>query len=127
MATQGLVSIVSNKKVLMKIVCGCEGYNAPKLATALKGFSFPIKEKMAYHLARKNNFGCDNCLFVITETSIFGKDEDDCEVKDLEKSGEFDSPLYRSTFNKAKFNPRWKLGTADYTIVINVETRENHG
>jgi hypothetical protein len=123
MATQGLVSIVSDNKVLMKIVCGCDGYNAPKLATELKRLSFPMDGKKAYHLARQFGFGCDKCLYIITETSIFGKDEDDCEVKDLEQLGNFDSPLYRSTFNKAKFNPRWKIGTADYTIVINVKTR----
>lgn len=126
MATQGLVSVVCNNKVIMKIVSGCDGYNASKLANELKHYrdNFHIDPIHAYEIAKRFQFGCDNCLYVITENGIFGKSEEDCRISNLENSGEFSKhQLYRESFHKAKFNPRWKLGTADYTIVINVDKK----
>lgn len=111
MATQGIVSVIGKghspecPKVLMKIVAGCEGYNAEKLAAALKE-KWPVTAEEAYRLARKTPFGSGDCLVVLTPDGelFFGS-------ADL-------SPSYRDTFNQPEWNPRWNLGTADNVEVI---------
>jgi hypothetical protein len=107
MATQGLITVQSGGHVLMKIVAGCNGYNAPKLAEEIKK-RWPLSTKDAYKLAFSMNFGCPPCLVAFTESEVaFVEDE------------ELD-PLYRETFQEPRFNPRWKQGIADYIEIINV-------
>lgn len=107
MATQGLISVVKNRKVVMKIVAGCDGYNAEKLAQEIKE-SWPISAQKAYDLAVQHNFGCIDDLVVLLKSKFIFEGD-----RDL-------SPLYRKTFNKPKFNPRWKCGIAAHTVVIKV-------
>lgn len=107
MATQGLVTVVSNKKVFMKVVVGCEGYNARKVASRLKK-DWPVSADKAHEIASKAQFGCEECRVVITRSKIVIKGDHSV------------SPLYRKTFQKPKFNPRWNRGTAYHTVVIKV-------
>lgn len=107
MATQGLVTIKIKERVVMKVVAGCNGSKAKKVARQLRKV-WPITIEEAYQLALKNSFGCVECLVVITTSNI--KFEGDDKV----------SRLYRSTFQKERFNPRWKQGTADLIVVVSI-------
>lgn len=118
MATQGLVTVTSGGKVLMKVVCGCDGYNALRVSKALVS-KWPVSPIEAYKIAKEEGFGCGSCLMVVTDSGIFGKSEDSFEIVNLEGE-DFDNPLYREKFSEPRFNPRWELGTADYVRVIGV-------
>lgn len=106
--TQGLVTVQSGGKVVMKVVAGCDGYNARKLANKLRK-SWPVSIDEAYKMALEIDFGDPNCLVVITESDI-KSDEGNSEIH----------PRFRETFQKPRFNPRWENGTAEYTVVTNV-------
>ncbi len=108
MATQGLVTIKSGDKVLMKVVVGCDGCNANALAETLKAM-WPVTAERVYNEATESGFGCNDCLVVITETEVVFKGDDE-EL----------SPLYKGTLQNPHFNPRWERGTADYTVIADV-------
>ena len=55
MATQGLVTVKSGETVLMKVVAGCDGYNAKKIANRLKK-SWPMKAQDAFNTALRRGF-----------------------------------------------------------------------
>lgn len=107
MATLGLVTIMSGKKVVMKLIAGSDGYFARELANKLKN-SWPVDIRKAYEIARNIGFGGIEDLVVITESEICYKGDDKI------------SPLYRKTFTRPKFNPRWEIGIAENSIVIEV-------
>jgi hypothetical protein len=108
MATQGLVAVTRpDGKVVMKIVAGCEGYRAPLVADQLKR-EWPVTVERAYEIAKSVGFGCDDCLVAMSDSQI--KNETDDEP----------GPLYQSTFENPRFNPRWIQGTAEHTVVITV-------
>ena len=107
MATQGIVTIVRDEKVVMKFIAGCDGMSAGKLARALKKRGTVPKLSEAYNLSRELNFGSPKSLVVMGE-----------------KRSKFDRSigrlpvLYRRTFSQPRFNPRWKDGTADHVKVV---------
>ena len=112
MGTQGVVSIIGeNKKVLYKIVVGCNGAKAPKLAETL------MKQKphgiyRIYDVAKQHHFGCPSCLVVMdSQLAILGLDGDDNDLVDR----------YRNTFQDPTFNPRWDLGTAAYVEIVDYD------
>lgn len=108
MATQGVVTIKHDDKVVMKFVAGCDGMKAPLLARRLRESGEVPSLEAAYDLATKVGFGSESCLVVMDETrEVFRGDEDL-------------GPLYRQTFDQAEFNPRWEYGTADYIIVVDL-------
>ncbi len=109
MATQGLITVKSGWKVLMKIVAGCDGDNAQKVADQLQK-NWPVSVEDAYKIALEAGFGDVRCLVVITDSELKFEGEDD---------GEF-SVRYRNTFQRPEFNPRWDLGTADHVVVVDV-------
>lgn len=111
MATQGLVTIKSGNRVLIKVVAGCDGMNARKLANKLKK-AWPISTREVYKMALENNFGSEQSLVIITDSEAFCEGEP-CRDYELD-------PLYRETFEQPKFNPRWKNGTADHIVVVEV-------
>jgi hypothetical protein len=108
MATQGLVTIRQGGRVVMKLIAGCSGMNAVELAASL------IKNKRvpsvveAYNMAITHRFGEQSCLVVMSATEI-----------EFRGDGEL-SDLYRKTFDQPGFNPRWAVGTADYTQVVDL-------
>lgn len=53
-------------------------------------------------------FGCKGCLVAMTP-----------EQTPYKGDGR-QSPRYRETFNRTRFNPRWRHGTADHVVVVNV-------
>ncbi len=112
MTTQGLVTLISFGKVVMKIVAGCNGYNARKVANVLHEFPKLMKIGTAYEIALDMEFGCSDCLAVITETEICYKGENDIPSS------------FRKTFQRPRFNPRWEQGTADYVVIIDIKERK---
>jgi hypothetical protein len=107
MATQGLVTIVSGGKVLMKIVTGSDGEFARSVANRIKK-QWPLDTVGAYAIAKRVGFGHEDDLVVIDQTSVTYLGD-----------GEVGS-RYRETFDRPEFNPRWEFGTADHVIVISV-------
>lgn len=125
MATQGIVSVISRKKVLMKVVAGCDGYNANLLAKKLLE-QWPVEPEKAYELAKEVRFGCDACRFVITKDKILGLNEVNHELENFEGDEDFDTSghnLYREKFKDPMFNPRWKYGTASHFQIVDVATK----
>lgn len=111
MATQGIVSVMSDSTMLMKIVVGCDGYNAPKLAEAIRTLGVCPSAREAYVMAEQVGFGEMNCLVVVTREEIYSK----CAEEDaLEKT------LYRLKFHDPQFNPRWNVGAADYIELVHL-------
>ena len=109
MATQGLVSVVSGGQVQMKIVVGCSGFNASKLAAAIR--TWPIQATNVFALAKKKGFGCDDCRVVMYR--------DGDQVKQVPGDVEA-SELYFWTFDDPRFNPRWEIGICEHTEVVEV-------
>lgn len=106
MATNGIVSIVNEQgEMLVKVICGCDGYNAEHVVKWLKeNPTLDIEEIYTHSLTL--DFGCEKCLVVMNAT----------EEKIL-----FDDELlnlYREKFTDPNFNPRWEAGTADYVELV---------
>jgi hypothetical protein len=112
--TQGLVTVKSGQKVLMKVVAGSDGNNAKKLADWLRDF-WPKSPKQVYKKALKLEFGCDSCLVVITDSQVFFEGKC-CDSNSFDA----DNPLYRKTFQQPEFNPRWENGIAEYLEIVEV-------
>jgi hypothetical protein len=109
MGTNGILSITKNGQTLVKVVCGCEGMEIPKLAKALKQKKLIATEDV-YNLSQEY-VGCEDCLVVQDATGIFFG----IKEEELPK-------LYKEKFFDPKFNPRWEQGTAAYTEIIEVES-----
>ncbi|MCK9615916.1 MAG: (2Fe-2S)-binding protein [Candidatus Omnitrophica bacterium] len=109
MATQGLVSVVDLKgNVLLKAVCGCNGFKAGELASLIKeNKSKTVKE--IFDLAKSVGFGCQDCLVVYGTCDEF-----------FSSDGELPSE-YSKFLQDPYFNPRWNRGTADYTEIVTLE------
>lgn len=107
MATQGLVTVVEDGAVVMKVVAGANGYNAEALGRWLE--QNPRADGQAvYNHALAISFGSPQCLVVQTSA-------DHCVV-DPENDGVPSS--YRDHFHEPRFNPRWEHGTADHVVVV---------
>jgi hypothetical protein len=107
MASQGLVSVRSDDKVIMKIIAGLDGQFAKELAKILRE-QWPMDIDSVYERALNLGFGSMETLVVITTDGIRFEGDDELSL------------LYRSTFDKPDFNPRWQYGTADYVEIIDV-------
>lgn len=89
--------LVGSEKVVAKIICGCNGYKAPSVASVVT--DRPRLDAVGlYDVASKVGFGCEECLVAISEDEIVYRG-----------NGEVTS-LYRETFNLPYFNPRWIRG-----------------
>jgi len=107
MGTQGVVSVIENDQVVMKIIVGCNGDKASDVAFVVEDH-WPISMEEAYEIAQECGFYDRESLVVMTknETKYLGDHDLD--------------PRYRTTFNQPEFNPRWDQGTADYVEVVKV-------
>lgn len=112
MATQGLLSIIEDGQVICKLVCGCNGYNIQLLVEELRKSNVSAED--VYNLAKELDVGCDSCLIVMSKkdssyNTNYSKECIDCVPES-----------YFEMYNHPHFNPRWKNGTAGFSIVINV-------
>lgn len=107
MATQGIISVISENEVVMKVIAGCDGYLSPTAAKAIKA-EWPVTPERAYDPCLQTGLGCDDCLVVMDKTTIISKFDEDV------------GPLYRETFSDPNFNPRWKNGGADNFEIVKV-------
>jgi len=122
MATQGLVTVVSKKNgtVLLKAVTGMDGDRAKRLARELKK-RWPLSLKEAHVIAKQVEFGPPESLVVFTREEIcLDHEEEPLPIIELLEELPGNYELYRTTFDKPRFNPRWERGTADHIIVIHV-------
>ena len=107
MATQGVVTVCSQGKVVMKVVAGCDGMQARKLANRLRR-RWPVTREQAYEIAEESGFGCKDCLTVMDRTRTH-------YLYDYKPHRR-----YRRTFSRPRFNPRWRHGIAGHVVVINI-------
>jgi hypothetical protein len=103
---------VKKGHTVIKIVCGCNGYNAEKLVKIIKDIQ-PEKIQYIYKIALENRFGCRECLVVMDNENIVFKGGD-------EELGQ----LYRETFDNPSFNPRWNSGIADIVTILKIDNPE---
>lgn len=109
MATQGIVSIVKDGKVIFKCIAGWEGMKAKNLAEEVKKIPFEdLGCDLLYQLCQKTGFGSIESLVVQSENNFCFKGDEDLgpSYKDKEK------------FNDPKFNPRLESGFADHVKIV---------
>lgn len=114
MSTQGLVTIRSRGKVVMKVVAGCNGQFAKKVADSLRA-AWPVGAEEACKIACAVGFGCNGCLIIVTELDIL-----------LDGEREPLPPIYRETFQEEGFNPRWRNGTADFVEIVDINVDDKN-
>jgi hypothetical protein len=107
--TPGMITIMENNKVIMKIVAGSNGFNAPTLAEEIKK-AWPLSIFEVYALAVVKKFGDERTYLVVLdeEKILFSQGDDNI------------STLYRATFHRPAFNPRGAQGTTEYYELIMV-------
>lgn len=107
MSTQGLVTISDDRGVVAKIIAGCDGMEAAKIAAAVRNAHTaspePFTAAQLLQLASAHGFGCKSCLIVMTRNEVAG-----------EYGEEELDPRYRATFDQPLFNPRWESGQVEY-------------
>jgi len=108
MGTQAIISLVKKDHTFIKVICGCNGYNAEKLARIIKDNRLE-KIRDIYKVALENHFGCKDCLVVMDENDVIFNGDVKLD------------PLYRETFDNPSFNPRWKNGIADNVIILKID------
>ena len=69
MTTQAIISLVKTDHTFIKIICGCNGYNAEKLAKIIKDNQLDNIQDI-YDMAIENKFGCRDCLVVMDDENI---------------------------------------------------------
>lgn len=113
MATQGIVSILSNGEMFIKVVAGSNGFNAKKLAEWANARHGGMTEAAVYQAARDAGFGSPEDLVVQGPDGSLTYDGEWMSEEDL-------GPLYRdySKFLDPRFNPRWEAGIADYVEIV---------
>lgn len=110
MATNGIVSLVNEQgEMLVKCVCGCDGYNAEQVANWLKE-NQTLDIEAIYKQCLFLDFGCTGCLIVMNSKEHFFENE--------RFSNDDLAELYCQTFNNPNFNPRWENGTAPHVEVV---------
>lgn len=109
MATQGVLSIVVNGKVILKLVTGSNGYDIPKIAEEVKRKRIVNIEDLKA-LCYEMDF-TPPYLTIQSSPTDFWCIEEDTNLEDLNE-------LFEIKFNEPEFNPRWSCGLADYVEVV---------
>lgn len=107
MATQGVLSITKNGKTAIKVVCGNNGFNIPKLADHIRTLK-KVTPELVFGMAKELAIGSEESLVVQYSPCNYLADPDMDEISDL----------YCKHFSDPRFNPRWNNGTADFIEVI---------
>lgn len=112
--TNGVVSILVDGKVAMKLVTGHDGGNAQKVAERIRSLRQVPSVEEARDIALDEGFGCRECLIVGTPEDPFGND-------DMRDGATKDEPCgldrYWTTFDDPRANPRWEH-EAEHTEVV---------
>lgn len=111
MTTQAVISLVKKGHAFIKIICGCNGGSVLKLTKLIADGKIDNIQDI-YNIAIKNKFGCKDCLVVMNKDNIIFKGDEEI------------GKLYREKFDEPSFNPRWKIGTADYVYIIRIDNQE---
>lgn len=109
MASQGTLAITKNNKVTLKLITGSNGYYMPIVLAWLAMNPKATPEELFVQTKHYFPAYC-HCVqtgptTIISDKSEFGPVSD----------------LYERFFDDAKFNPRWNHGTADSTIVADID------
>lgn len=107
MATQGLLSVVQNDEVKIKIVTASDGYYIPLLKAWI--FDNPDATHQEIYDKALSYFGDDSFLLQTGPTEFF-----------KEVSYQLD-PRWEKQFNNPNFNPRWDLGIAEYSETLDTK------
>lgn len=122
--TNGIVTIKKHGKVILKIVVGCEGYNAPRVAEAIKRFHYGggvLKADNIVRIVLEQDMGCADCLVVIWGGEAIGVNlwQKGAWVKpDDDDWNEATYKRYVNTFQQPEFNPRWEQGTCGFVEIV---------
>ena len=111
MATQGLISIVKDGRVIFKCIAGSDGYRIDSAVEAIKKIPFEnLTINKLFETCKNIGFG-DHEVDLVIQTereNRFGGDEDFA-------LGYYDT----RKFHNPEFNPRLECGLADFTQIIN--------
>ncbi|MBP6931686.1 MAG: hypothetical protein KBD48_00700 [Candidatus Pacebacteria bacterium] len=103
--TQGLITVLLDGKVAMKIVTGCNGMYARKVAKSIRKLERVPTIEEAYEIAIKE-FDSKETLVVLDHEKVRFDGEEEL------------SSLYRSTFDRPRFNPRWDIGICEHISIV---------
>ena len=107
--TQGLITVMINGSVAMKIVAGCNRNKATEVAKRIRALKKLPTAEEAYQIAEDESFGSEDCLVVMDDS------------KEVHKTDEELDSRYRRTFHQPKFNPRWDCGSVERFIQIKLK------
>ncbi len=111
MTTQAIISLLKKENTFIKIICGCNGGRALRLVKLIADSKIDDMKDI-YNLALDTKFGCKDCLVVMNKDKIIYEGDEDL------------SSLYRETFDKPSVNPRWHIGSADYSFIVRMNSPE---
>tara|TARA_B100000809_G_scaffold263382_1_gene316483 strand:- start:1479 stop:2063 length:585 start_codon:yes stop_codon:yes gene_type:complete len=109
MATQGTLAITKNNKVQLKLITGSDGYYMPIVLAWLA--MNPTVTAQEIFTKTKQFFPAYCHCVQIGPTAIISDETEFGTASDL----------YERFFDDAEFNPRWEHGTADHTIVADID------
>ena len=129
MATQGMVVITNGLTVTEKIVAGCDGRNAERLARKI--LEEPVIKGVDHlqQLAKQCHFGSEESLVIISKRKapyarraeafiiLFGN-KSEVIFADSVGASESDFRLYIDTFDSWFFNPRWSCGLCEHVWLV---------
>lgn len=98
MATNGVLSMVKNGQVEVKIIVGCNGFNVDDLSETV---TLEMTEHDLEDAAINVDFGCDDCRVIMMRENISGH-----------------PPHYQADFHNPKINPRWLSRHVSYHTVV---------
>jgi hypothetical protein len=109
--TNGVVSVVVNGAVVMKLVAAHDGQSAPKVAGDIRRLQRVPTVEEAQMICDNEGFGCRGCLVIATPDNPCGRYAD--EAKEDPKG----MARYIDTFNDPRANPRWEH-EAEYIEIV---------
>lgn len=111
MATQGMLTVLREGQVLLKVVAGCGGYHMDKLRDRLLTSGVDSLQRV-WEAALEEDVGCADCLVVVSADDSYYQGEE--ELPDL----------YRKTLANAGFNPRCDDGRTGRWLVAELDSTE---
>lgn len=109
MATSAVISVRKAKRVVLKIIAFNTGIEVLKVVSEIRELGRVPTMHEAYLICFKNNLGIDASRIIMDERQAFHGRESALP------------PIYRESFRKSKFDPRWRSGLDQFTRVIDFE------